>query len=350
MARTKKLGFIPVQPADQTAAFAGLQYNLLDAEACGNDAYNSRLRGTKMHSKFRDSILRLLYSNFAWYGLEPDEANMIENFLILEGRVCAIKESFSVEDQTADGVYFGRFGTDVPDMRWDFYGNPLKASCSGFSGYIAKADSPDNFVLGFDTMAVQRSQNMTMPLFTYIDDLAVELDKAYSAWKVATETRKIGMVFQCSTPASEKLLKSVLKDLSDGSPFVVVQGDLQGGTEQVQFAPGTGGAIEEFHMNFMNAWGMVLDILGLENNSQNKRERLVVSEAELNRSLSRYLAADRLRARQIFAEQITKKFGRQVTVENYLASIVDETPEDANKPGRQGEEASDTPEGGMGNG
>lgn len=89
----------------------------------------------------------------------------------------------------------------------------------------------------------------------------------------------------------------------------------------------------------MNTWGFVLDLLGMENNSQNKKERLVVTEAEMNRSLSRYLGANRLMARKLFAKNCNEKFGTNIKVENYLDSIVNENPNEANTYGMEdGEE------------
>ena len=149
------------------------------------------------------------------------------------------------------------------------------------------------------------------------------------------------MVFQCSNKKSSNILKQILKKLSDNDPFVVVDADIDNQMEPI-FSSGSAQGINEFHMHFMNTWGMVLDLLGLENNSQNKRERLVVTEAEMNRSLSRYLGANRLRARKTFAENWSKKTGLDIRVENYLDSIIQENSNDANTYGIEGE-ADDRP-------
>ena len=62
---------------------------------------------------------------------------------------------------------------------------------------------------------------------------------------------------------------------------------------------------------------------------------MIVSESERNRSLSRYVGADRLQARKIFAEELNKKFGTNIQVENYLASMITENGNDANIYGEQ---------------
>lgn len=170
---------------------------------------------------------------------------------------------------------------------------------------------------------------LTTPLYSYVDILADELDRSYCAWQVAAETRKLGMVFQCQNQKSANILKDVLKRISENDPYVIINSDISDQTDVLWNSSNTQG-ISEYHMHFMNTWGFVLDLLGMENNSQNKKERLVVTEAEMNRSLSRYLGANRLMARKLFAKNCNEKFGTNIKVENYLDSIVNENPNEAN--------------------
>lgn len=326
--RHKKLPYIPVQPADQEPEFARSPYTM-------NDAYNEN--NSRMYKIFRDTILRLLYSNFKWYGLTDQEAQAVEYYLINDGRVCAVKSEFDLDTQSPDAVLYGRFGTDTDTVLYDFYGNPLSASCSGWNGEVYRANDPDHFVIGFDTCANHRTHAQIPPIISYVDTLAYLLDRAYQAWQVASETRKLGMVFQCSSDKSKRILEDTLRKLSSNKPYVVIEGNINEDTEQILAHSGGTDGISEYHMQFMNTWGCVMDLLGLENNSQNKRERLVVTEAEMNRSLSRYIGADRLRARKMLAEALSDKFGISIQVENYLASMVIEEGNEANEYGTGGD-------------
>lgn len=319
----KRLPFIPLQMADKTAGYAGMQYMIEEPNP----------KHSRRYGLFKDSITRLVMSNFKWYGLEPDEVHMIEYLLTREGKVCALKSEFNQDEQTPDGVFYGRFGNDIQgEMTYNFYGLPNKASCSGLNGLVFRANDREHFVVGFDSMEYNLTSNTITPIMSRIEELATELDEAYMAWKVASETRKCGMVFVCETGKSAQVLKKVLGEVSANKPYVVVEGEI-GAQNVPEFAPNNTQAVADYHMNFMNVWGSVMDLLGLENNSQNKRERLVVSEAEMNRSLSRYISADRLQARKVFAEELNKKFGLNVRVENYLASMITETPNGANVEG-----------------
>lgn len=324
MARKKKLPFIPVQEYDMGTEFAGKQYLF-------NDSVNTS--HSKRYELFRDNIKRLIMSNFRWYGITEQESNQIERLLNEEGRICAIRSTFNAELRQPDGIYFGRFGSGN-NVTYDFYGFPSSCSCTGYNGIELIANSPNDFVIGYDSKAHIRQQQEIKPVYSWIDNLASELDDAYSMWKVAADTRKTGLVFKVRDTRSAKLLKQVLGRKIENESYIVVEGSE---LENTEIIPTTynNSVLSDYHMNFMNTWGLVLDLLGLENNSQNKKERLIVTEAEMNRSLSRYIGADRLSARKDFADEVNKKFGTNIKVENYLASVVEENGNDANIYGKQ---------------
>lgn len=326
MSRKKhRLPFLPVPDSEKTAEYAGFQYQM-----------ESHCDRGELYNIFRDTITRLIYSNFKWYGLEDYEASLIEWMLINVGRVCAVKTSLDLNSRTPAGVWFGRYGTDIDNMEYDFYGNPMKASCSGYNGQIFKANSQADFALGFDTNAIIKSQYITPPVVTMIEPLARLLYNHYMAWRVSVETNKSGVIFQTSTAKSAKILRQALKKISENDPYIVIEGSDIVNETNILFADRADGTISAYWENFMNTWGCVMDILGLENNSSNKKERLIVSEVELNRSLSRYTSSDRLSARKRFAEELNNKFGMNVQVENYLTSTITENGNEANNYGISG--------------
>lgn len=339
MGRKKGLPFIPVQMPDKDAAFAGKQY-LIEANRY-NNCNHSRL-----FPLFRESIRKLLYANFEWTGdITPVEANAIEYKLIETGRVIALRSTADALKRTPGGVYFGTFGTpsDAPtrtfdertdataELTFDFYGQPSYASCTGLNGILFTADE-NNFVIGYDSMSVNVISTMVTPVSSYIDALAENLDNAYSAWRVAVETNKLGMVFDCPDETSARLLRQVLENISENKPFVITRGNMSARNE-IMYRPSSQGTVGAFYQNFLNAWSLVLDLLGIENESAQKKERMVVEEAVRNNSLSKSLGYDRLHARQIFAEQVSKKLGKKIQVHNAYAVLLDET--DTNGNGKQ---------------
>lgn len=317
-------GIITPNMQEVGAEYANYQYQIEE-----NIEHKEGKKTSKRYRLFENSLLKLILSNFKWYGLKEYEVSFIENALLNEGMVCAVHSTFDISEQTPDAIMFGRYGAHETITERDFYGNPIACTCSGKNGKILRANNQNDFVIGFDTCANEMSQLLVSPLRSHLRNLALELDDAYSAWKVACETRKLGMVFECDDKTTAEILRRTLTMVSENKPFIIVEGGISNNTRTV-FAPPNNSALSEYHMNFMNVWGSVMDLLGLENNSQNKRERLVVSEAEMNRSLSRYLAGDRLRARKNFVDEMNEKFSTNIKVENYLASIVTETPEGAN--------------------
>lgn len=332
----KKLPFIPVQMPDMDAAFAGKQY-IIDA------AHNRDCKHSKLYPLFRETILRLLYANFEWTGdITPIEAAAVERKLIETGRVVAVSSSFDPLAMTPGGVYYGTFGVPTsagnasvygdPDVEltYDFYGQPSAASCVGLNGVIFNSPS-DRFVIGYDTMCINLTSPMVTPLMSYIDTLAENIDNAYSAWRVSVETNKLGMVFNTPDETSSRVLQKVLEKISANAPFVITRGNM---SERVDatYRPGGQSAIGAFYQNYLNAWSLVLDMLGVENESAQKRERMVVEEAVRNNSLSKAIGYDRLHARQLFAEQVREKLGKNIEVKNAYTALLDE--DDANGNGQ----------------
>ena len=211
----------------------------------------------------------------------------------------------------------------------------MTATCSGYNGKVYKAKTQDDFEICFDSMAYHFNNLEIRPLIIWVDKLAMELADSFSAWKVAVETRKCGMAFSVDNELESKILKDVLKNITENDPFIVVNGksNAMGNKPEIYYSAGQSGVMADFHTNFMNAWGSVLDLLGLENSSNNKKERMIVDESQLNRSIARYISADRLQARKNFCENFNKKFNKNIDVENYLASMVRETENEANEHG-----------------
>ncbi len=296
-------------------------------EFAGMPDFPSRARCSPYYKMFENSLKRLVMSNFKWYELDENQANAIEWNLVTTGMVGAVVTDFNLEKQIPDGLFIGLVGS-IDNPVYDFYGYPNGIKVTGLNG--KEYESTEKYAIGYDSMYRRPNMIMLPSIFTYVKTLAAELTDAYEMWKTAAETRKQGMIFTCPTKQSAELLKKILKTRSANDPYIVVENyDFADGTT-VDFRPNTGNDLAQFHENFMNVWGHVLDLLGLENNSQNKKERMIVSEIELNRSLSRYLAADRLAARKAFAEKLSEITGKEIRVENYLASMITETPDEAN--------------------
>lgn len=331
----KKLPYIPVQMPDKTAAFAGKQFLIENS--------HSEKKRSKLYPLFRETIRRLVYANFEWDGdITPIEAAALEFKLIETGRVIAVRSIRNDINSVPGGIYFGTFGApdiipektfqedgiDSIQLTFDFYGQPSIASCTGLNNVVFTATS-DNFVIGYDTMAHTIIDPMTTPVISYIDTLTDVLDNAYGAWRVATETNKHGLVFNVPDETSARIMRKVLEDISDNKPYIILRGNLTQ-PSNVAFRPTGGNAVSEYYQNLLNAWSLVMDFLGIENDSAQKRERMVVEEAVRNNSLAKSLAYDRLHARQIFAEQVSEKLGKKITVKNAYTAILDNTDVNGN--------------------
>lgn len=296
---------IPVQLTDMDAAYLGAQYTACDC------------RHRPMYGVIKNSIKRIIFSNFAWEGLTPIESRFIERSLIMYGRVAAVKSKFDIENRTPDGVYFGKI--NIYTDKFDFYGQPYgEIGITGLNGIEIKSK---DYAIGYDTTACNTLSAEIPPIYTVIDKLTQVVYEAYSAWVVARETSKSSTIITTNNHRSAKIIRTILNAISENNPYIVLENDPAMENITTDFRNNTE-HVKVFYDNYINSWGMVLDILGCENAAPNKHERMIVGEMELNQSFSKYISADRMQAREMFADLVKEKCGKTITPYNYLHEII----------------------------
>lgn len=302
---------------DKSAAYAGYQY-LLDR---GPSPYRNIIR---------DEICRLIFSRYKWYGPTVHEANQIEYCLAMTGRVGIVKRN--------NKLYIGN--VSVISDYVDFYGNPEEVMIVGRNGTEIRTERIYPFAIGFDTCAAYRNQAIIAPQIARIESYTDLIDNALQMWFVAAETRKCGLVFTVENQRQKTFIENVLSKISFNVPYIVMTGTTDGmanvSGDGALFAPSNTEALQHYHDNFINAVSFVLDSLGLENQPQNKQERLVVTEAMNNRNLSRYIGADGLKARLMLCDLLRERRIADWNVEHYLDSVGQESLNQASREGDVG--------------
>lgn len=305
--RKKGTPTLDTPPEDMQAEFLGAQYNYW-----AQDTYKI----------IRSTIIKLVFSNFGWEGLDPIQSSFLERILIMNGRALGVKTDLNIEEGTPGGFYVGYYNTD--NTKYDFYGQPLEVVCAGLNGMTLRATYP-KFSICYDTTAHMNIGVIVPPIFTIIDHLAHFVYDSYSAWRVAMHTSKAATVFNANDTKEANMIKRVLQKVSENDPYIVLQnGNTASMTPvNVSFRNNTD-HVKTFYDNYINSWGTVLDMLGFQNAAPNKHERLIVGEMQLNTSMATYVAADRLKAREDFAEEVGKRMGIQIKPYNYLQRMLDE--------------------------
>lgn len=306
--RKKGTPTLDTPPEDMQAEFLGAQYNYY-----GEDTYKI-IRGT---------IIKLIFSNFGWEGLKRIESNFLERLLIMNGRALGVKSTLDVVNGTPGGFYVGYFNTE--NTKYDFYGQPLETVCAGLNGMNLRAVYP-NFSICYDTTAHINTGVIVPPIFTLVDKLAGFVYDSYSAWRVAMHTSKAATIFNANDAKEANMIKRVLQKVSENDPYIVLQNGHAANLNpiDISFRNNTD-HVKTFYDNYINSWGTVLDMLGFQNAAPNKHERLIVGEMQLNTSMATYVAADRLKAREDFAEEVRERMGIIIKPYNYLQRMLDES-------------------------
>lgn len=298
-----------VSPGDAVPEYLAAAYRVLPYPRNG------------MYNIIYNTLLRIMFAAVRWEGLTPIESSFIERELIMTGRVLAVK--------TNGGVMFGRFSADSGDC--DFYGQPYSVTAVGLNGMSFSAGA-GNYVIGYDSNATTMITQMVPPRYPLCDELACRIYNAYAAWIVAMETSKAATILVTPDDATTRTVKRVIQAVTENDPYVVLtnESNVQMSDLQVLFRNHTE-HVKVLYDNYINTWGMALDLMGLPNAAPNKHERMIVGEMELDQSLARYVSGDWMSARENFAKEVGRLLGMEIKPVNYLN---EQLKEDTNDLGR----------------
>lgn len=296
-------------PPAADAMYMGAQYHISDMMRPGSAYWH-----------FRNAIQRMIFSNFKWEGCTPEESQFIERELIMKGRIAAVKTTTSIENKVTAGVYFG-IPSIAEDTLYDFYGQPKDIGCVGLNGAIALSYN-GSWALGYDTTCTTQLSPMIPPIYQMFDKVAENIYNAFSAWRVACETSKSAMIIGTDDDKGVQMITKALKRVTENDPYVVLKQPPMTQNLTVNFRNNTD-HVKVFYDNYINTIGAFMDLLGCPNAAPNKHERMIVGELEMNQSFARYIAEDRLRARDIFAEKVKEKCGKTIKPVNNLEAAME---------------------------
>lgn len=274
----------------QTNPFAKRPKNALEA-----GVYN-RLQ---WFNALRNNILNLLYSRFTWKNLPQDMPPFfIEQVLCTQG-----KGVFHVDKKFGLLFLGGGFGGQL-----NVYNMPTTFNA------ISTTYNKELNLYSDDTVLVGNNTNYTNEL--------VLVDKYISTLAEIKKTESINLK-TLATPfllsANEKTKDSILfqyNQLQNGAPYVVVDPTLDKLAKMEVLNLNVNSHLDELQKYYNSTRSELLTLLGIKNLLVNdKKERLVTSEAEANEDEVMSNLSYRLEARQRAVEEANKKFGTEIEVE-----------------------------------
>lgn len=247
------------------------------------------------YQAYVDRITEIAISVFDWSGM-PDtvDTRYLELAFFTYGKVCAF------EDEV--GILTLPFN---PDANFSIYGNPTKAEVySPYNAFHRSVTAKDS-AFGFNNMIRTNSIDMSR-LF------ALRLYNIDRIIDVNANSLKSPVIITCDEEQRLALL-NLFKEVDGNAPVIF-------GSKNIDLR-----AIAALNLNTnyfgdkltelkTNIWNEMLTYNGVPNVSINKRERLVSDE--VNRGMGGTLACrySKLKARQLFADEINRMFGLDVQV------------------------------------
>lgn len=269
--------------------------------------------GIEYENTYVDLLLSSL-DTFQWEGL-PETVNerMLEWSLNING---------SALIGEVDGSLLALLSN--PDGSLNVYGDPAGAWGSGFNGFIKHFglyipggenllpinENGDNAV----NAVLCKDNKLMYPFNNYIREAAERISDAQRSVDTIAISLKSPVLITCEEKDVQNV-KKILSDTTTNIPFVLGMGGLPYDTFKVIDMGANPEALKTLCEYRENQISQIREKMGISNNPENdKRERLLVDEVNVNNMQTVFSVSGRLKERQEFAERCNAFFGTNISV------------------------------------
>lgn len=289
------------------------------------DYFNSLIKLTqrqkakyKNGEEYQNTYIDLLLTSlgtFKWNGL-PETVNerMLEWALNMNG--CAIIAK-------VDGSLLSLIAT--PDGSLNVYGDPVGAYGFGFNGFNRHfnlyVEGGDNLLPinksgdGAIDAVLCKDNKLMYPFNNYLESAALRIADSQRSIDTIAVALKSPVLITCEEKDVQNV-KKVLSDTTSNVPFILGMGGLPYDTFKVIDMGANPESLKTLNEYREGLVSQIREKMGIENNPENdKRERLLVDEINVNNVQTAMSIEGRLRERQEFADRCNSFFGTNITVE-----------------------------------
>ena len=250
----------------------------------------------------RNKVLTLATSVFDWVNLPPEiDKRYIEQALICYGQLAffydeVVKQYVILPFNTA-----GEF---------DIYNNPIKIEVFANNGYHRYLNR-DECVLIFDN-------TLRVPLLNdiyYYTNRLTELDKIYN---INLENQKTPILISCDESQKLSALNAFLK-IDNGQPHIFTMKNFDKDMFSVMNinAPFL---CDKLFAEKQNLYSEILSTFGVNSVAFEKKERLIKTEVENANAHNNIYRYSRFEPREQAVEEINRKFGLNIAIEENFSS------------------------------
>lgn len=251
-----------------------------------------------------NNLHELAVSSFEWEGL-PDTINprRLELDLFEHGQVAIFNDDLL-------GVLSVKCN---PQGTLDVYGDPIKILCVAPNGYSRTLNNKTDAVVIYNNHLRYNMINRLMAYAKRIANIENTIDINVNGQKTPYMLR--------TSKKQEFSIKNLYSQIDDFEPVVIVDEniDIGGLIVTPTLAPYVADKLEEQKRKI---WNEALSYLGIDNNSSEKSERLVVAEVMVSNGLAAANRLSRLKAREQAAAEINRMFGLNVSVKISNVSMI----------------------------
>lgn len=244
-----------------------------------------------------NELKEIYMATFKWEGLpESVNARYMEKYL-LHGSQVAFYWDKLIED------FVCLSSTTVGKL--DVYGDPVRSRVYGVNGYSVALDPEDHVVI-WDNLSRHGVNYRLMQFAKRIWEMERTID-------VNIAQQKTPRIIK-ATKDTELSVKTMLRDVDNYKEKIVVMDSFNEYNDVDAVLAPAPFVADKIRQEKRELWNEVLSFIGIENNSAEKKERLVADEVAVSNALAVIKRNSRMEARQQAIDKINAKWGLEIEV------------------------------------
>ena len=260
-------------------------------------SYFDGLNGAEDRQQYM-MLKMLAISVFKWEGLPPSINEMyLERILFEQGRILFFEEedmSVNGEETTFLALRF------APSAQLDVYGIPMGRIAYAQNGWSSSYDSTNSIIVYDNTLKI----SLESVLQIYARRLA-DVERIIDVNLLNTKNPYILVTDE----KNKVLMEKIMQDIYSNKPLIMVEEQYQANLKKSEVLNTSSPFVVDKLMDYKNTLrNEVLTILGIGNNSQDKRERLLSSEMDSVNMLNSAYSTARLRSRRQAIKDLQKMY------------------------------------------
>lgn len=302
--------------------------------------YQADLLNLRTYSVWLNRFIEAAISCFTWEGLPNSiPPDYFEKMIFFRGNMALTRRQNNVIDVLGNTFPDYVAAPATPEGKLDIYGNPCKVRLVSQNGDYWTRYASEHVQLGHSRdvppvimqpdCAICWDSMSRIPLFNPIDVYARKIAEIDRTFDLHTMAQRHPFIIEVDEEG-QRGARAMFSNIKDGEPAIYVNRNaMQNTTLNVlnMQVPYVGDKLIQDKKAII---GEAYTLLGIDNQQNDKRERVQTAEVLSNNEQIAVMRMSRLKARQQFCDRANEIFGTNISVKWSIGHEFEQMPTDAN--------------------